>query len=543
MKKKANILLMSILMAVLLIACGQGTSSSSSDTAASSTSSAEHDENSLIVGVSNNIDSMNPIFRTGMASTYVQRYFYESLLNMVGPTEYESRLGDITTEDNQVYTITVNPDAKWTDGEAVDAEDVAYTLNAIADPEVLSSVSGRLIIIEGTDESGKRVEGDTLSGVEIIDSHTVQITTKNPVDENLVKENLGFELLIAPEHVFSEIPKADIQTSEAATHPTVTNGAFQFVENRVDEYVHVTANPDYYRGAPKLEDIYFQIVQGVSMVTELQAGNIHMTAGAGIGVVPDEDIPLVQELENYTVESSVGTGIQYMVLNNESIFTDQKVRQAIDYAIDQELAFQNLLHGNGEITPTPYTSMSPYKNEAVEGRAQDVEKAKQLLEEAGFDYSQPIRMVVPIGNVAREQMADLTQQWLQALGMTVEQEKYDFTTFLSIVREGEYDIAFSGLTQTYEPDIQTTAGTGGASNYSRISDDRLDQYLSEGRAEVDSEKRKVIYDEMQEYYHDMTFQIPLYSEAEYVIKANNLEGGTEKFYNSSLADIHEWYLK
>lgn len=546
-KRRHTLLLLMMTLLVFLGACADELPDVSSNTKQSDeeqlTPTGNEDE-TLIIGISNNIDSLNPFLRNGLVSTYVQRFFYETILNMEGPTEFEPRLGEFTTEDNQNFQLKLIEGATWSDGEPITTEDVYYTINTIADPDTLTSSGLHVAMIEGTEASGKRVDGqEELSGLEIIDDYTMNIRTKRPVDINYLSEFLGFQVLIAPEHVFSEIDPADLQTSDPAVRPTVTGGPYQFVENKEDNYLHLTANENYYRGAPQIKDIYFRVLDGVSIVTELQSGNIDMTAGAGIGVVPDEDIPLIEDIEHLNVESSIGNGVQYMVINHErERFANPKVRQAIAYAVDQELAFENLLHGNGELTPTMYTSMNPYKNEDIEPIPYDPEKAKQLLEEANFDFSEPVQIVVPTGNVAREQMADLTQQWLQNLGMDVQQEKYDFTTWLSKAREGDFDLGFVGQSHTYDPNVQNNFGTGGASNYGSISDPVLDQYIEEGMNGTSFEERKPIYDDMQEYFMETMPAIPLYTEAEYIIKDKRLVGGAKPFFQATTNNVHEWHF-
>jgi len=546
MKKQKLLLPILTIFLLLLSACAEELPDVSSNTATEeSTLDIANDDDALIIGVSNNIDSFNPFYKNGLVSTYAQRFFYETLLNMEGPTEFEPRLGEFTTEDNQTFLLTLVEEATWSDGEPITTKDVAFTINTIADPETLTSLAMNVAMIEGTDDSGKRVEDqEELTGLTILDDYTMEIETKEPVDLNYLSEFLGFSVLIAPEHVFGEFEPAEMHTAEPAMHPTVTGGPYQFVENKEDNYLHLTANENYYRGAPHIQDIYLRVLDGVSIVTELQAGNIDMTAGAGIGVVPDEDIPLIQEVEHLTVESSIGNGIQYMTINHDrERFADPQVRRALAYAINQELAFENLLHGNGEITETIYTSMNPYKNEAIEGFPYDPKEAKRLLEAADFDFNEPVQMVVPTGNVAREQMADLTQQWLQDIGVTVEQERYDFTTWLNTVREGNFDIGFVGLSHTYEPDVHNQFGTGGASNYGSISDPVLEQYLEEGNKGISFEERKPVYDEMQEYFAETLPAIPLYTEAEYIIKDQQLVGGAKPFFQATTNDVHEWYFE
>ena len=545
--KKSNVSLLSLvlILSFLISACGEELPDLSEQEEAAETEALDvADEEALIIGVSNNIDSVNPFNKGGLVSTYVQRFLYESLLNMEGPTEFEPRLGEFTTEDNQNFRLTLMEDATWTDGEPITTKDVVYTINTIADPDTLTSLRTRVAMIEGTDDSGERVEDqEELAGLEIIDDYEMNIQTKEPVDLNYLSEFLGFEVLIAPEHIFGEIDPADIHTADAAITPEVTGGPYQFVENKEDNYLQIAANEDYYRGAPNIQDVFFRVLDSTTMVTELQAGGIDMTAGAGIGVISDEDISIVEDIDNLDVDSSIGSGVQVLVFNHDhERLQDPKVRKAFAHAIDKELAFKNLLHENGELVTTMYTSMNPYRNDEIEPIPHDPEKAKELLEEANFDFDDPIQMIVPVGNAAREQMADLTQQWLEEIGLSVEQEHYDFTTWLSKADEGDFDIGFMGMAHTYEPNIENQYGTGGSSNYGNISDPKLDEYIAEGKKGTSFEERKPVYDEMQEHFVETMPIIPLYSEAEYLIKVSNLEGGAKPFFQATTNDVHEWHF-
>src|SRR5690625_7132634 len=134
MKKRTRFLIfIAFVCATVLMIAGCGNAGGGGETAEqgagdTETSAPEGDDSdTLIIGVSNNIDSLNPFQRTGTQSTYVQRFFYETLLDMVGPTEYEPRLGSIETTNNQVFTITLDEEAYWTDGEPVTSEDLVYS--------------------------------------------------------------------------------------------------------------------------------------------------------------------------------------------------------------------------------------------------------------------------------------------------------------------------------------------------------------------------------------------------------------------------------
>jgi peptide/nickel transport system substrate-binding protein len=504
----------------------------------------EGDDSTLFIGLTNAPDSFNPFDRPGLAGTWAQRFFYESILSMPTPTEFEPRLGTMETEDNQVFTVTISEDANWTDGEPVTSHDVAFTLNAIADPSVATSLGTNIAMIEGTTGAGVLEEGlDELTGLEIIDDKTIEITTKQPVDLAYISEFLGHNILIAPEHVFGDIPGEEIPQSEAATRPSVFNGAFKFVDYQEEDYLHLEKNEDYHLGEPQIDEVYMRVMSGTALLTEFQAGNLHMAAGGGIGMVSHEDIGLLEEIDGLVVEENPSFSGQYMIINTENErFADPQVRQAIAHALNRELTVENLLHGRGEVLDSTYSSASPYRDESLERVEYDPDLAREMLEEAGFDFEEPIDFVVPTGNVIREQNGDLIEQWLVDIGLTVNQQNYDFTTWLSMAQELDYDLGLMGWGHTVDPNIQTYIYTGASSNNMGYSNPEVDALIDAGNAGTDFDERFPIYQELQALLQEEAPFIPLYSDSQFGVKVDYMEGGIDEYWGGSLHDLHEWSL-
>lgn len=512
-----------------------------SETASDDVPDADADDgDTLMVGLTNAPDSFNPFYRPGVAGTWVQRFFYDSLLVMPTADSFEPALGSLETEDNQVFTVNVHPDAFWTDGEPVTADDVAFTLNTIAHPDAETTLGPNVAMIEGTNDSGIREEGlDELPGVEVVDEKTLTITTKSPVDLAYISEFLGFGVLIAPKHIFEGVEVADISNSDAATKPSVFSGAYQFVEYDNDNYVHMVSNPDYYRGAPEIENVYVRVMNGTALITEFQAGNLHMTAGGGIGMVPVQDIGLLEDIEGLVVEEFPSFNGQYMIINNDT-YDNAKVRQAFAHAFNRQLIVDNLLNGRGEVLASTYTSATPYKDPDLEPLEYNPDLAKQLLEEAGFDFDTPIEFVVPTGNAVREQAGNLIEQWLVEIGLTVNQSNYDFPTWLAMAQDLDYDLGLMGYGHTVDPNIATYVQTGGSSNNMAISDPVIDDLLAQGMAGTSYDNRFPIYQDLQQHMQDEMPIVPLYSDSQFGVKVDNLNGGIKEYWAGSLHDLHEW---
>lgn len=548
-KKRSKYTTLLVASAALLAACGsddvpdmeQGAQADGEETGTTPDVS-EGDTSTLMVGLTNAPDSFNPFYRPGVAATWVQRFFYDSLLFMPTADSFEPGLAEMTTEDNQVFTVTVNADANWSDGTPVTAEDVAFTLNTIADPAVETTLGTSVAMIEGTDASGVREEGlEELSGLEVVDEKTLTITTKDPVDLNYISEFLGLNVLVAPKHVFEDIELSELPNSEAATMPSVFSGAYQFVEYDNNNYVHLESNPDYYRGEPEIKTIYAQIMNGTSLITEFQAGNLHMTAGGGIGMIPVQDIGMLEDLEDVVVEEHPSFNSQYMIINNEK-YTDPQVRRAFAHAIDRETIVENLLGGHGEVLSSTYSSASPYKDTDLEPLEYDPELAKELLEDAGFDFDTPIELVVPTGNAVREQSGNLIEQWLEEIGLTVNQSNYDFPTWLSMAQDLDYDIGLMGWGHTADPNIASYLQTGAASNNMAVSDPTMDELIEQGMTETEFDARYDVYSDLQKYMQEQMFVVPLYSDSQFSVQSTSLNGGINEYWAGSLYDVNEWTI-
>lgn len=533
----------------LLAACGnddvpdlEDAQAGGDDTEGTAPEVAEGDSSTMMVGLTNAPDSFNPFYRPGVAATWIQRFFYDSLLFMPTADSFEPGLATMETDDNQVFTVTVNADANWSDGTPVSSEDVAYTLNTIADPEVETTLGTSVAMLEGTDASGVREDGlEELTGVEIVDEKTLTLTTKQPVDINYISEFLGLNVLVAPKHIFEDIDLAELPNSEAATMPSVFSGAFKFVEYDNGNYVHLEANPDYYRGEPNIKTVYAQVMNGTSLITEFQAGNLHTTAGGGIGMIPVQDVGMLEDLEDVVVEENPSFNGQYMIINNEK-YDNPKVRQAFAHAIDRDTIVDSLLGGRGEVLSSMYTSASPYKDTDLEPLEYDPELAKQLLEEADFDFDTPIEFVVPTGNAVREQSGNLIEQWLEEIGLTVNQSTYDFPTWLSMAQDLDYDIGLMGYGHTVDPNVASYIQTGAASNNMAISDPVIDSLLEQGMSETEFDDRFDVYAELQQHLKDEMPIVPLYSDSQFSVQSTSLNGGINEYWAGSLHDIVDWTI-
>lgn len=488
-----HLVIAALIMAVFAVAgCG----------GAANTNSGAKGKKVINIGVMNAPSGFNPLESTDLAQNTMTDILFKPLVQFDESMQHVPMLASsVETKDNQTFVVKLDEKAKWTDGKPVTADDVIFTVNLITNPKVASTIASRFAIIEGLDSNGKNKTGAAIAGVNKVDERTVTFKTKSPMDLTLFKEAIGTRLKTVPAHVLKDVDPEKLYQQPFMQKPTVTNGPFKLVAYQKGQYVQLEANKDYFKGAPKLDEIYFKIMPGASITAQLQSGEIDMNE-PNLGMIPFEDTDKVKSMTNVTADSQgMQSTIQTLMFNMKTI-PDVRVRKALSAAINRNMIVDQLLKGDGEAIELPYLSYSPYINKALLPLTPyDPAKAKQLLEEAGWDFNRTLDFDVPTGNKVREQVADIIVDNLKSIGVKAQIRKYDFVTSMATAKKGAFDIYIIGITETpATPDISNKIRTDGSLNLSGYSNQEVDNLLLTGQTEVDPDKRKAMYYRIQEIF-------------------------------------------
>ncbi|WP_141430548.1 ABC transporter substrate-binding protein [Bacillus sp. 03113] len=533
---KRAVSLIAILSLFLLAACSGGSKSTTSEDSGSKKGG------TVFIGLVNAPVSFNTINSSDIAAQFLEKFMFETFLDMDKPLSFTPRLAEsFDTTDNQTFTIKLQKDAKWSDGTPVTAKDIAFTMNLVANPKTETSVGAYITVLDGLTPNGKLPEGVAeIPSIKVIDDKTFEFKTKKPVDPNMIKEQLGTKFMILPEHVLKNVAPENLQKDPFMQNPTVTNGPFKFVQYKKDQYVEYARNDQYYLGKPILDKVYVKIMPAPNLVAQLQTGEIHMNAAGGIGKIVVQDYKTVEGYKDVTTKTEPNIGYQTIMFNNQTV-KDPKVRQAIAYAINRKAILDKLLLGKGEIVDGPYTSVSPYLDKEMDSFTYDPEKAKQMLQDAGFDFNKPIRFVVPLGNKVREQSADIIAENLKAIGLKLETATFDFPTIMSKARAGDYDLLLIGLSNTIDPDVSYLYSKDGSSNYMKYNNPKVDELLAAGKSEADSKKRKEIYADLQRIWNEDMPVFTLYSDYDFAAVSKEVKFGGPKVFGFH-KDLQKWSL-
>ena len=544
MKKRNRILslLLAGVMALGLTACGASNAGAAADetgSAAVSTESASSDtaasgEKIINVGVTNTIGSLNPLLLNGgEINKYATGLMFLPLMELDADLNFEGMLADsITTEDNKNFIVHIDDAATWSDGTPVTADDVVYTALRLASP-VIGNTAMMYYVFEGVGDDGFVEEGaESIDGIQKVDDKTVQFTTKEEMPITTFENSYARYLLTLPKHVIEQYSEEELSTADWFNHPDVVSGPFIVTDFDVDHYISYEANKDYWKGAPKIDKLNIKIVDGSQLYAGLQSGEIDITQQT-MSDIPQEDYESVEALDN--VEVVYGSPV-----TNQSVFIqtknvpDVKVRQAMLYAIDRQQILEELLNGHGEIVDGFLSSASPFYDDSLTPISYDPEKAKTLLEEAGWDGSQTIRFYVNSGDSTFVNAASIIAAEWAAVGIKAEIQTVDFATLMSVAGTEDYDVL--AVQYTYAPvdpypDVAWLLG--GEGSWTGYSDDTLNDALTKSQLTSDPEETKELFSVVDKKVQE---DVPMFSA--YVISA---QGAVSKRITGAAPSVYGFF--
>lgn len=544
MKKRNRILslLLAGVMALGLTACGASNAGAAADetgSAAVSTESASSDtaasgEKIINVGVTNTLGSLNPLLLNGgEINKYATGLMFLPLMELDADLNFEGMLADsITTEDNKNFIVHIDDAATWSDGTPVTADDVVYTALRLASP-VIGNTAMMYYVFEGVGDDGFVEEGaESIDGIQKVDDKTVQFTTKEEMPITTFENSYARYLLTLPKHVIERYSEEELSTADWFNHPDVVSGPFIVTDFDVDHYISYEANKDYWKGAPKIDKLNIKIVDGSQLYAGLQSGEIDITQQT-MSDIPQEDYESVEALDNVDVVYGSPVTNQSVFIQTKNV-PDVKVRQAMLYAIDRQQILEELLNGHGEIVDGFLSSASPFYDDSLTPVSYDPEKAKALLEEAGWDGSQTIRFYVNSGDSTFVNAASIIAAEWAAVGIKAEIQTVDFATLMSVAGTEDYDVL--AVQYTYAPvdpypDVAWLLG--GEGSWTGYSDDTLNDALTKSQLTSDPEETKELFSVVDKKVQE---DVPMFSA--YVISA---QGAVSKRITGAAPSVYGFF--
>ncbi|MDU4961751.1 MAG: nickel ABC transporter substrate-binding protein [Sporomusaceae bacterium] len=409
--------------------------------------------------------------------------------------------------DGREYTFSLRKDVKFSDGTAFNAEAVKLNIDA-----VLANAKRHawLEMVNQIDHG------------EVVDEFTYKLVLKQPYYPLL--EELG---LTRPFRFAS--PKSFVNGgTKDGVNGYIGTGPWILSEHKPNQYAVFTANSSYWGVKPKLASVRWKVMPDhQTILLALQKGEIDLLFGSDGDMIDLDSFKALQKEGKYQAVLSQPIGSRAILLNSaQPITADPQVREAFQYAIDKKQIADGILNGTEMIADTLLASTVPYCNVPLAARAYDPEKAKQLMEAAGWSvgpdgyrYKNGKLCEVTISfnsnNAQERTISEFIQSNLKAIGVKLKVLGEEKQAFFDRQKSGEFDLQYSqswGL--PYDPHTYVSSwripAHGDYQAQKGISrkvwlDDTIGRIL----AEQDSGKRQQLYNEILTYVHQEAVYLPL----------------------------------
>jgi peptide/nickel transport system substrate-binding protein len=467
----------------------------------------------VVVGLDQEPPTLDPHASPSAVTFQIMASVTENLLYLTPERKLQPWLAESweTSPDGASFTFRLRKDVTFQDGEPLTAAVVKWNFDRIVDPNF--KAGGALNALAG------------YSGSEVLDDSTVKVQFKKPYAPFLTYVAGGTLSLVSP--------KAAKERGESFGQRPVGTGVFAVAEYVSKDHVTLVRNPQYNRTPPwgehegpaYLDKIVWKFIpEPGTRVTTVETGETQL-----IDLVPSQDLPRLGKNKNIRIEKVPWPGIpRIMMLNVKKPPTDElAVRQAINYGVDKEALVQTLFKGTGQVAYTPLT-MGMLDDPSLRAfYPYDPEKARQLLEQAGWR--------APAGDGIRQRdgkkleflinnidygggpwpEAQIVQAQLGELGFDVKiksqarapwyEDNYKCLTNAPIMflRAGDWD----GLYSLFHASV-----VGSNFNFSCYSNPTVDELLERGRQEGDAERRKQVYVTLEKLLLEEAVSVPLVDE-------------------------------
>lgn len=470
----------------------------SKESGAQATASGQSGSNkTLIVGQIAEPKSLDPAAVTAVNDFRILVNIYDGLVEYKsGTLQVEPALAKSWTvsDDGTVYTFKLRNNVYFHDGSRFNAEAVKFNFDRMLDKNSPYHDTGPFPLA---------FYFSSIKETKVVDDYTVQLILNEPYAPLL--SNLAYPtgLMVSPAAVKK-------WGKDFGRHPSGT-GPYEFSDWESNTKVTLVRNDKYWKGTPGLARIIFRpITDANTRVTEMLSGGLDLMVE-----VPPDSLQVFKKNDKFRVYEQAGPHLWFLILNMKSgPFTNQKVRQAANYAINKKSLVDNVLQGTASVAAGPIPKAFGWAHDdGLSPYPYDPAKAKELLKEAGYDGT-PVTFYVTQGGSGMLDpvaMGTAIQADLEAVGMKVNIKTFEWNTFLDKVNaglEGKADMAEMAW-MTNDPDtlpflaLRTAAWPSkGGFNSGYYSNPKVDELLQKARTSTSQEERAKLYKQVQEIVYN-----------------------------------------
>lgn len=433
----------------------------------------------LRLGLDVDADSLDPRLTRNTSGFRIRELAFAGLVAIekdYTPVPYAAEKWE--NPDDRTWVFTLRQGVKFHDGTELTAEDVKYTFETILDEKF---------------NSPSRAFYTPIDKVEAVDKRTVRFTLKTPFGPFLSFMDMG----IVPKAAAEKLGK------DFGTKP-VGAGPFK-VDNWISgNKVELSAHDDFFQGRANLDRMVASVVPDNSArVVALESGDLDFVQSP----LSPQDVARVESAGKLKVERTPAAGYTYVNLNTaDPILADKRVRQAISHLVNKKQIIETIYKGIGQVANGPIVPGMWAYSADVPSYAYDPERAKRLLDEAGWKSGpdgvrakEGKRLELSVSTHSedpdRRQLIQVLQSELQRIGVDAKTGTAAFPAFFQDVQDGKYQVAVIGWLNLSDPDRATFRQftIGGPANYGKYRNEAVDKLLKDARATNDRAKAKQLY--------------------------------------------------
>jgi len=460
----------------------------------------------LQVGQGADANTLDPHATSDIPSSRVMSQIYDTLVNQNENMEIEPGLAKSWRYiDDFTIEFKLKEGVKFHNGEEFTSKDVKFTLLRGVESPYIGHIIGQI----------------DPNGIKIIDDYTIQISTNEPYPPMLV--NLA--------HIAGSMlnEKAVTEAGYDYGMNPVGTGAFKFDTWNMGDSIELVKFNDYHGEKAKVERVVFKnIAQYISRLDELEKEKIHIAYD-----ISPSGIKRIEEHDQITLQRSPSFSTTYIGFNaQQEPYNDIRVRQAINYAVNMDMIVETVMQGAAEVASGPLGSSVWAFNQSLKPYEYDIEKAKTLLSEAGYEDGFKTNIWVN-DNQQRRDIASIVAKQLNEIGIDVEIKVVEWGEYLYGTADGKHDMFVLGwVTVTGDPDyglysLFHSSQFGAMGNRTFYANEKVDKLLDKGREETDSKTRKTYYLEAQEIIREEAPWIFAWTTENLVGIRNNVKGFTQ----------------
>ncbi len=496
LKNKKFIVILSAIMIFALVLTGCGPNDPEGDNGGG-----EAAKDSLIIAQGADPASLDPHAKNDQPSSRVNKQIYNTLVEQTIDMELVPGLAKNWNQvDETTWEFEIKEGIKFHNGEELKASDVKFSIDRMKTSKEVAHIIA------------------AIESIEVVNDYKVIIKTAQPFGP----------LLAHLSHTAASIvnEKAVTEAGDKYNEHPIGTGPFKFVSWDPGDRVTLERFDDYYKGPAKLKTVVFRnITEGTNRTFGLETGELDIAYE-----IEAMDKETVRNHQNLQLIEGPSLSMAYIGMNNQKEpFNNQKVREAVNYALDADAIIEAVLNGAGQKASSSIGPRVFAHNDALIPYEYDIEKAKELLKEAGHENGFKTTIWTN-DNPVRVQIAQIAQAQLKDVGIEVTIEQLEWGTYLERTANGEHDMFILGwVSVTGDPDyglypLYHSSQHGPGGNRSFFANEEVDRLLEEGRSSIDIDERTEAYKKAQEIISRETPDAVLYYQTQNVGAQKSVKG-------------------